>query len=155
MNPDRLAEDTIPVALRLVGAVRETPYAGVDDTSRILAKYDVAPGTPLAALLVVLAAMVDDEKTPAELLSWTGFPTPAPAIRRARRHRPFDPAVTEEIAKAIVDTGWTVETIRDAHADHQAGDRTAAVVEGHRIYDRARHAVRRARERRLAEQVAS
>jgi hypothetical protein len=60
-----LAESLVPIAVRLVATVRdEGPRAVV----KILRKV---PGGRHDALAVVLAAMVDPDATPAELLAWT------------------------------------------------------------------------------------
>ncbi|HMM95378.1 hypothetical protein [Phycicoccus sp.] len=69
-----LAEALVPVAARLVGAVHDEGITGV---SRVLADLDPNHRT---ALCVVLAAMVDPDRTPSELLAWvTWDETPAEA----------------------------------------------------------------------------
>jgi hypothetical protein len=70
-----LAERMVPVAAQLVGAVHDD---GPDEVAAILRKirpqqYD--------ALAVVLAAMVDPELTPAELLAWVQWDEPEPGYR--------------------------------------------------------------------------
>jgi hypothetical protein len=62
---ERLAEDLVPIAAELVGTVRDY---GPDDVAAVLARV---PGGRYDALAVVLAAMVDADRTPAELLDWT------------------------------------------------------------------------------------
>ena len=75
-----LPVDLAPVAAELVGTVRDY---GPDDIRNVL---DQADGR-LEHLAVVLAAMVDPDKTPAELLDWT---TTGPVLSRDRppsRHK--------------------------------------------------------------------
>lgn len=61
---DRRFAAAIPVALELVGAVRDL---GPEDVAEIMARAD------MPALAVALAAMVDDTRSPRELLSWSLF----------------------------------------------------------------------------------
>jgi hypothetical protein len=61
---ERLAEDLVPIAAELVGTVRDY---GPADIAAVLARV---PQGRHDALAVVLAAMVDPDRTPAELLDW-------------------------------------------------------------------------------------
>ncbi|SNR32795.1 hypothetical protein [Blastococcus mobilis] len=65
MTDERLAEDLVPIAAELVGTVRDY---GPDDVAAILAP--LSPGH-LYRLAIVLAAMVDPDARPADLLAWT------------------------------------------------------------------------------------
>lgn len=58
-----LAESLVPVAMQLAGAVRDD----VGEVARILKRV---PTGAMPGLAVVLAAMVDIDATPTELLSW-------------------------------------------------------------------------------------
>jgi hypothetical protein len=76
-----LAESLVPVAARLVGSVRDD---GPVDVAMILSGI---PGDHLPALAVVLAAMVDPERTPGQLLAWTQ-PDYVPPKRTGRKPYP-------------------------------------------------------------------
>lgn len=65
---EELAEDLVPIAAELVGTVRDY---GPDDVLAVLSRV---PGGRHDALAVVLAAMVDPDRTAHELLAWTGGP---------------------------------------------------------------------------------
>ena len=64
----RLAERLVPVALAFVDLVRRN-----GDQEAIGAFLDDLSAEQTRALPVILAAMVDDEATPQELLSWVDF----------------------------------------------------------------------------------
>lgn len=72
-----LAEALVPVAARLVAVVHDE---GPDAVTAALA---AVPAGRLDALCVVLAAMVDPDGRPSELLAWTRF-TPAQHAERER-----------------------------------------------------------------------
>jgi hypothetical protein len=59
------ADSLVPIAAELVGTVREF---GPDDVAAVLGRV---PAGRFDALAVVLAAMVDPDSTPRELLAWT------------------------------------------------------------------------------------
>ena len=63
----RLAERLVPVALALVGAVRDQDGDGI---AEFLAGLSAGERD---ALPVILAAMVPDDRTPQDLLSWVTF----------------------------------------------------------------------------------
>jgi hypothetical protein len=65
VTDDALADALVPIAARLVGTVREY---GPDDVRAIL---ETVPDGRYDALAVVLAAMVDPDSSPKELLGWT------------------------------------------------------------------------------------
>lgn len=65
MTDTELAESLVPIAAELVGTVRDY---GPDDVRAVLARV---PAGRHDALAVVLAAMVDPDKRPQELLAWT------------------------------------------------------------------------------------
>ena len=86
MTPDDLgdlAETMVPVAQRLVGAVHDD---GPGEVARALAGRSPQE---LYALIVVLAGMVDPNRTPSELLAWTNFaalPTRQESLFAAMTH---------------------------------------------------------------------
>lgn len=112
-----LADALVPVAAELIGCVRDYDPA---DTAEILARV---PDGRLDALAVVLAAMVDPDRTPAELLAWTQvripprpqtgkrLPREHGTLRGYRQHSPDDPACAP---------------CRAAHAEDRAKRRVAA-----------------------------
>lgn len=65
MTGEQLVDDLVPIAAELVGTVRDY---GPDDVAAVLARV---PHGRHDALAVVLAAMVDPDARPAELLAWT------------------------------------------------------------------------------------
>lgn len=71
-STERLAVDLVPFAARLVAAVRDD---GPADVAALLA---AVPEGRHDALAVVLAAMVDPDRTPAQLLAWTDWDAAAP-----------------------------------------------------------------------------
>lgn len=81
----RYAEALVPIAAELVGTVRDY---GTDEVRAVLARV---PHGNLDDLAVVLAAMVDPDARPAELLAWTEMgPVPSrewepTALRTDRR----------------------------------------------------------------------
>jgi hypothetical protein len=68
VTPELLADELVPIAAELVGTVRDY---GPDDVAAVLARV---PQGRHDALAVVLAAMVDPDRTAHELLAWTGGP---------------------------------------------------------------------------------
>lgn len=62
---EQLAETLVPIAAELVATVRDY---GPDDVARVLARV---PAGRHDALAVVLAAMVDPDARPSQLLAWT------------------------------------------------------------------------------------
>lgn len=60
-----LADELVPLAAELVGTVRQY---GPEDVAEVLARV---PNGRHDALAVVLAAMVDPDSRPSELLAWT------------------------------------------------------------------------------------
>lgn len=68
MTGEQLVDDLVPIAAELVGTVRDY---GPDDVAAVLARV---PQGRHDALAVVLAAMVDPDRTAYELLAWTGGP---------------------------------------------------------------------------------
>ena len=64
---DALVERTIPVAMRMIGAVHDD---GLPTIARTLAPLS---DQERAALIVVLAAMVDPDKPVSELLAWVNW----------------------------------------------------------------------------------
>lgn len=78
-NPDGRVQSALPLAVQLVGAVRDRDP---DSVATLLADAD------MPALAVTLAAMVDDDQRVAELLAWTAYdvrltPTCDPALDRS------------------------------------------------------------------------
>lgn len=75
LTGDPLTDRLLPVAVELVGAVH---YMGVGEIEAALTKAVAVSGLDdtgtLQALVVLLAAMVDDDRTVHELLAWHGNP---------------------------------------------------------------------------------
>jgi DNA-directed RNA polymerase specialized sigma24 family protein len=65
MTPEVLADELVPIAAELVGTVRDY---GPADVAAVLARV---PQGRHDALAVVLAAMVDPDARPHQLLAWT------------------------------------------------------------------------------------
>jgi DNA-binding NarL/FixJ family response regulator len=65
MTPEVLADELVPIAAELVGTVRDY---GPADVAAVLARV---PQGRHDALAVVLAAMVDPDARPKQLLAWT------------------------------------------------------------------------------------
>lgn len=65
MTDTAFADALVPLAAELVGVVRDY---GPDDVAEVLARV---PDGRHDALAVVLAAMVDPDSSPRELLAWT------------------------------------------------------------------------------------
>ena len=65
------ASALVPIATELIGCVRDFDPA---DSAAVLARV---PDGQMGALAIVLAAMVDPDATPAELLAWTDWTPPA------------------------------------------------------------------------------
>lgn len=76
MNPDGRVQQALPIAVQLVGAVRDRDR---DSIATLLADAD------MPALAVTLAALVDDDQRIADMLAWTAYdvrlvPTCNPAL---------------------------------------------------------------------------
>jgi hypothetical protein len=68
---DAYAAALVPLAARLIGAVRYEGHAGSRAVFEQLRRIPPPPGVhPAEALAVILAAMVDEDRTPNELLAW-------------------------------------------------------------------------------------
>lgn len=70
LTGDPVTDQLVPIAARLVGAVRDNDP---DEVEQALADTILATGgrcDPGAALAVVLAAMVPDDVEPSRLLAW-------------------------------------------------------------------------------------
>ncbi len=91
----RRVEMALPTILELIGAVRD------GDARAVARAVDLLD---LPAAVVLLAAMVDDTRTPTDLLAWTEKPlVPCgshAAFNRHRSHRetPCEPCAAAEIA---------------------------------------------------------
>lgn len=72
LTGDPLTDSVIDHASHIVWAVRERDAAAIAET--IAAVQDQAGGRGVHALLLVLAAMVPDDTTPAALLAWLADP---------------------------------------------------------------------------------
>ena len=93
MTPEE-AEQLVPLAAELVGAVRDY---GPEITADVLARV---PNGRHDALAVVLAAMVDPDARPQQLLSWLQL-GPVPS-------RDWEPAVFSTTRRACPDCGQYV-----------------------------------------------
>lgn len=81
MTDEWLADALVPLAAELVATVRDY---GPDDVAEVLARV---PDGRLDALAVVLAAMVDPDARPSDLLAWTrGGPVQSCEDRPTPRH---------------------------------------------------------------------
>lgn len=97
-------------AIELVGVVRD---GAKHDVARLTRDLD---RTQLIALAVSVAALVDPEKPPSDLLAW--LPTPP-----GERHEIYP--------------GWTIDELRAAHAAHGRGVRMDRIIAGEQLYQRA------------------
>lgn len=92
-----MAASMVPVACELACTVRDE---GRESVARLLAQVTPEPvPEQIAALLVVLAAMVPDDKSPADLLSWVtwdefGQPLPDAPQRRSQGRQRTQPCGT-------------------------------------------------------------
>lgn len=74
-----LVDDLVPLAAQLVGTVRDY---GPEDVAAVLARV---PEGRHDALAVVLAAMVNPDASPADLLAWTDGPVQSRAWESPER----------------------------------------------------------------------
>lgn len=77
MTPDEradLTERMVPVACELAGLVREEGPGAIARFFRRVTRDEIP--VEARALMVVLAAMVPDDATPADLLSWADWDAP-------------------------------------------------------------------------------
>lgn len=88
-DAEALATELVPLAARLVGTVHEY---GPDEVAAVLAQV---PAGRHDALAVVLAAMVDPEATPSQLLAWLDGPAKPTALDVPLS---IDPGPLDEIA---------------------------------------------------------
>lgn len=118
IDPGDRAVAAVPIALQLVGAVRESAPA-------VAAWMRQQTPADLQAVAVVLAALVPDDRTPRELLAWL---EPLPVRHRPTYGRPLRPCGTHA-----------------AHERHRARgeDIDPACREAERVYQQDRHARRR------------
>lgn len=116
---EKLAERSVPRAARLVAAVH---FDGAYDVAQITDGLD---RDELVALAVVLAAMVDPEQSPADLLAWA------------------EPPVSDD-ANAVY-AGWRVADLRRAHAQRVKGLTDEWTVTGERLYQQRHARLRKAR----------
>jgi hypothetical protein len=113
----QLVESTVGVALLLTGSVRDLDPA---DTAGLVADLDAEQ---LAMLSYVLAAMVDVDRTPRQLLAWTGWQQP---IR-------YDGATGVSPAAALLGTKPRPTRSRECGTEgaYQDGCRCARCLIGH------------------------
>lgn len=100
---EELVEQMVPLALELVGTVRDY---GPEDVATVLGKVPGRPADfgPLDALAVVLAGMVDPDARPAQLLAWTqGGPVQSRDTARPPGHLTVA-AVSERAPRRGVET---------------------------------------------------
>jgi len=89
VTPDQV-DSLVPLAAELIGSVRDFgPDAVADVLSRV-------PDGRHDALAVILAAMVDPDRTPGELLCWTEGPVPS---------RDYEPAMFTTTRRLCPDCG--------------------------------------------------
>jgi hypothetical protein len=116
-------ETALPVAVQLIGAVRDCDRRAV---------AELLLGADMPALAITLAAMVDDEQRLADLLSWTEFDL--------RLHPLCDPSLDGSPASSTSPHG--------TRSRHNKGCRGAACKAAESEYQRGRY--QRDRERRQA-----
>lgn len=148
-----LAEAMVPVAARLVGAVHDD---GPGHVARVVNSLDAQE---IRGLVVVLAAMVDPDRTPTELLGWVDWSWseaqaslfsgwnldvhPARAIEE--RLTPADAFDPVDVTGLILDDrrNWPDDVCHQLHMEdrHQwvAPERRKWTVIGRREWDRRRH----------------
>lgn len=117
MTDEALAEALVPIAAELIGTVREY---GVEDVSAVLARV---PAGRHDALAVVLAAMVDCDRSPSELLGWINAP---PVLHRSDR-KPREHGTTRGYNQHFRDGDPTCRDCREAHRVARAHRREARV----------------------------
>lgn len=113
--PAERADQAVPLALELVDAVRSGRRGEVQC---VIDRADVP------ALLVVLAAMVDDSRPVSELLGWVREPSRRPA--RQRRRQPLKPCGTHAAYVRHVDRGEPIDPLCEAEERRYQRERTRA-----------------------------
>lgn len=73
LTGDAVTDELVPVAVQLVGAVRDADRDGVARALQLAEHVAGGRCDPLSALAVVLAALVPYDARPSELLSWWGY----------------------------------------------------------------------------------
>ncbi|KNX38077.1 hypothetical protein [Luteipulveratus halotolerans] len=132
----RLVKAAIPTATQLVTLVR-------DDTEPVHEILTSATTEQLYALVVVLAAMVPDDRSVADLLDWTRTDVDrASDLRRTGQQARF--RNMPRIVHANEDD-WTDDELRAARSACERGDTSEWATEGRRVYYRVSHRRRRAR----------
>lgn len=119
-----LIDQCLPIVLALVTAVRDEGPEGVQ------AIYDRVPADGMPTMLVLLAAMVDDQRTPEELLAWTEFNKPSAREAELRRLRRL--GVSDVVSAPIV-AGLPELSIRQAAQLAQRSPYAAAMYEERRL----------------------
>jgi hypothetical protein len=136
-----LAEALIPAAAALVGAVHD---GGKVEVQRVL---DVIAPENLPAFAVVLAALVDPEKSIADLLEWVTFDEHEQAAEGM--DHPHQVADTYGVKMPHGDPhNWDAATLRAGHAAaaHTRYQGVDWVFAGEREYQRRRMATKRGTE---------
>lgn len=73
LTGDALTDELVPVAVQLVGAVRDGDPDAVARAQRLAGRVVDGRCDPLAGLAVVLAALVPEDARPSTLLSWWAY----------------------------------------------------------------------------------
>lgn len=153
-DPDGLIEQVLPVALDVIVAVHDDGPGAVEQALRQVTSHRHAQ-----ALVVLLAAMVDPDRSLRETLAWLDGPARATPLRirvpgpPPPRHRPAaaEAAVPDTQAYlelvAAENPGWSPGTLRAAHAAYVAGVRDEATHAGEKLYHQAARRCRRAKAR--------
>jgi hypothetical protein len=133
VDRETYTETLIPLALRLVATVHDE---GPDDiTGALAAIHAITPPDGLntnTTLAVLLAAMVNPNRTPIELLGWTQGLTPTTSTKPAANPLAIEMALAgvlpasalnpdeiHQVVMILIDRGYTEPTLRDhLHADH-------------------------------------
>lgn len=98
LTGDATTDELVPVAQRVVGAVRDMDWHQLDECLAEAIETTGGRCDPAVALLVVCAAMVPEDSQPSRLLGWVG--SHVEYDRLTRRGVPVDVArqLTEEEA---------------------------------------------------------
>ena len=132
-----LAEAMVPLAAALIGAVHDE---GAEQVARVLSV--VAPEN-LPALCVVLAAMVDPDMSPGDLLAWVTFGEDS--INRAVSYsEQIAGRYGVDLSKIPADPRrWETALVRTCHAAAVHYRDVGWVLSGEREYQRRRMARKR------------
>lgn len=130
-----LAEAMLPAAAALIAAVRDGTRAEVGRVLSVIAPEN------MHALAVVLAAMVDPDRSIADLLAWVTFDEHEGAAAGSRPHQ-IAAAYDVKIPRGDP-RNWDVSMLRTCHAAVTRYRDVPWVLAGEREYQRRRMATKR------------